>query len=121
MNTGLQDAHNLAWKLAFVFTHNANDYLLDTYHNERFNNAKKLVHTTDRAFGFISLIKYFRLYIKPYILQFILQPLYNGDFSRNIFIPGDRFPYVIYDSCHYHFVIFENEKSDKIIFFIEFI
>ncbi|CAF1555257.1 unnamed protein product, partial [Rotaria sordida] len=32
MNTGLQDAHNLAWKLAFVLTQSANDRLLDTYH-----------------------------------------------------------------------------------------
>ncbi len=31
MNTGLQDAHNLAWKLAAVLNGDASDSLLDTY------------------------------------------------------------------------------------------
>lgn len=35
MNTGIQDAHNLAWKLAFVIKHNVSDKLLDTYRVER--------------------------------------------------------------------------------------
>ncbi|MGQ3887427.1 FAD-dependent monooxygenase [Legionella sp. CNM-1927-20] len=35
MNTGIQDAHNLAWKLAFVIKGYASDALLDTYFNER--------------------------------------------------------------------------------------
>lgn len=35
MNTGVQDAHNLAWKLAFVIHYNISDHLLDTYYQER--------------------------------------------------------------------------------------
>jgi 2-polyprenyl-6-methoxyphenol hydroxylase-like FAD-dependent oxidoreductase len=35
MNTGIQDAHNLAWKLALVFDGLAGDALLDTYETER--------------------------------------------------------------------------------------
>ncbi|WP_131781665.1 FAD-dependent monooxygenase [Legionella gresilensis] len=35
MNTGIQDAHNLAWKLAFVINGYADDKLLDTYFSER--------------------------------------------------------------------------------------
>ncbi len=31
MNTGVQDAHNLAWKLAAVLTGQAGEGLLDTY------------------------------------------------------------------------------------------
>jgi 2-polyprenyl-6-methoxyphenol hydroxylase-like FAD-dependent oxidoreductase len=157
MNTGLQDAHNLAWKLAFVLTHNANDSLLDTYHNERFNVVKTLVQTTDRAFGFLTssnwFVRFCRLHITPYILQFIVQPLFNnlhilrqemflrisqlgisyrspmiydygasaGDFHRNTPAPGDRFPYVIYDPCSYHLVIFENQQLNQLNLFIEFI
>ena len=34
-NTGVQDAHNLAWKLAAVLHGQAGPALLDTYHNER--------------------------------------------------------------------------------------
>ncbi|MEU9044713.1 MULTISPECIES: FAD-dependent monooxygenase [unclassified Kitasatospora] len=35
MNTGIQDAHNLAWKLALVSTGQAGPALLDSYHAER--------------------------------------------------------------------------------------
>jgi 2-polyprenyl-6-methoxyphenol hydroxylase-like FAD-dependent oxidoreductase len=35
MNTAIQDAHNLAWKLAFVLHGRAGDDLLDTYEEER--------------------------------------------------------------------------------------
>jgi putative polyketide hydroxylase len=35
MNTGIQDAHNLAWKLAFVLKGHASEKLLDTYDEER--------------------------------------------------------------------------------------
>jgi 2-polyprenyl-6-methoxyphenol hydroxylase-like FAD-dependent oxidoreductase len=35
MNTGLQDAANLSWKLAAVVTGRASDSLLDSYHTER--------------------------------------------------------------------------------------
>src|SRR4029450_4820432 len=35
LNTGVQDAHNLAWKLAFVVRGLADDRLLDSYHPER--------------------------------------------------------------------------------------
>jgi putative polyketide hydroxylase len=34
-NTGIADAHNLAWKLAAVLTQGAGDALLDTYEDER--------------------------------------------------------------------------------------
>ena len=35
MNTGIQDAHNLAWKLASVLSGDAGDALVDTYEQER--------------------------------------------------------------------------------------
>ena len=35
LNTGLQDAHNLAWKIAAVEQGRASDGLLDSYHDER--------------------------------------------------------------------------------------
>ena len=51
MNTGLQDAYNLAWKLALVLRGQANEHLLETYHDERHPNAMSLINTTDRAFN----------------------------------------------------------------------
>jgi 2-polyprenyl-6-methoxyphenol hydroxylase-like FAD-dependent oxidoreductase len=54
MNTGLQDAHNLAFKLADVLHGRAHDAWLDRYEAERRPVAKTLVATTDRLFGFIT-------------------------------------------------------------------
>ncbi|SCC44531.1 FAD-dependent oxidoreductase [Bacillus wiedmannii] len=39
-NTGIQDAHNLAWKLAAVIKGKADPKLLETYHKERYPVAK---------------------------------------------------------------------------------
>lgn len=51
MNTGLQDAANLAWKLSLVLKGQAADELLETYNFERLPIAKKLLHFTDRIFS----------------------------------------------------------------------
>jgi 2-polyprenyl-6-methoxyphenol hydroxylase-like FAD-dependent oxidoreductase len=53
MNTGLQDAYNLAWKLALVVSQRAEARLLDSYEAERIPVAKRLLSTTDRAFQLI--------------------------------------------------------------------
>jgi hypothetical protein len=53
MNTGLQDAYNLAWKLALVVRGCAEDRLLDSYHEERRAIAQNLVRSTDRAFALL--------------------------------------------------------------------
>jgi 2-polyprenyl-6-methoxyphenol hydroxylase-like FAD-dependent oxidoreductase len=50
MNTGLQDAYNLAWKLGLVVANQADSTLLDTYEAERKPVAHRLLATTDRAF-----------------------------------------------------------------------
>lgn len=44
MNTGIQDAHNLAWKLAFVINHRVPDKLLDTYYVERSKIAQQNIN-----------------------------------------------------------------------------
>jgi 2-polyprenyl-6-methoxyphenol hydroxylase-like FAD-dependent oxidoreductase len=53
MNTGLQDAYNLAWKLALVVGGKADAALLESYHAERFPVAQRLLRTTDRAFRLV--------------------------------------------------------------------
>ena len=53
MNTGLQDAYNLAWKLALVVKGQADAALLDTYEAERMPVAQRLLRTTDRAFKLV--------------------------------------------------------------------
>ncbi|HLN58372.1 MAG TPA: FAD-dependent monooxygenase [Thermoanaerobaculia bacterium] len=53
MNTGLQDAYNLGWKLALVLSARADAAILDTYENERIPVARQLLSTTDRGFALV--------------------------------------------------------------------
>ena len=48
MNTGIQDAFNLGWKLASVVNGSAPETLLDTYEQERRPVGKRAVTTSDR-------------------------------------------------------------------------
>ena len=74
MNTGLQDASNLAWKLALVLKYKSSSKLLDTYQIERIKVGKKLLATTDRIFGFLTskniIILFFKQYFFPILLYF---------------------------------------------------
>ncbi|MBC8054858.1 MAG: FAD-dependent monooxygenase [Sphingobacteriaceae bacterium] len=73
MNTGLQDAYNLAWKLAGVIEKKYPAKILDTYAEERMPVAKMLLKTTDRMFtiaiGRSWFIKKFRNWILPLLLN----------------------------------------------------
>lgn len=76
MNTGLQDAYNLAWKLAFVIQGKAKSTLLNTYSAERRKIARKLVRTTGRIYNLVTsqnnFTKIFRLHVLPYLMKWIL-------------------------------------------------
>lgn len=50
MNTGLQGAHNLAWKLAAVVKGDAPDALLDTYQAERLSVAAAISQSSNENF-----------------------------------------------------------------------
>ena len=75
MNTGLQDAYNLAWKLALVEQGKAAHELLATYHEERDPVARELLKTTDRLFSTMSSDSFwqsiFRLYLVPFFVPLI--------------------------------------------------
>jgi hypothetical protein len=126
MNTGLQDAFNLAWKLAFVLKGLAKPALLSTYQKERLPFAKQLVQTTDRAFGITVnqnfIIKWMRMYVMPRLLGLMLKVKFieglifktvsqigirynESPLSRNASFgnfpvkaprPGERFPFFEY-------------------------
>jgi hypothetical protein len=55
MNTGIQDAHNLAWKLALVHRGSARGLLLDSYHAERHAIGSAILRGTDAATRAITL------------------------------------------------------------------
>lgn len=49
MNTGIQDAWNLGWKLALVVRGLADEKLLDSYERERWPVGRSVLRLTDRA------------------------------------------------------------------------
>jgi 2-polyprenyl-6-methoxyphenol hydroxylase-like FAD-dependent oxidoreductase len=51
MNTGIQDAWNLGWKLALVAHGRADDRLLESYNAERWPVGRTLLRATDRLFS----------------------------------------------------------------------
>lgn len=55
MNTGIQDAHNLAWKLALVLRGKSSESLLDSYNAERYVVGKDVVGLTDMATRMIGI------------------------------------------------------------------
>ncbi len=74
MNTGLQDAYNLAWKLAGVINQELQSTILESYAAERMPVARKLLQTTDRFFNLINsqnaFNRFFRNNILPKLIRF---------------------------------------------------
>jgi 2-polyprenyl-6-methoxyphenol hydroxylase-like FAD-dependent oxidoreductase len=68
MNTGLQDAYNLAWKLALVVENRAQAELLDSYEQERIPVARALLSGTDRAFRLVVANTWFAGLLRTKIL-----------------------------------------------------
>src|SRR5215216_7898142 len=136
MNTGIQDAYNLAWKLALVIKGEADETLLDTYNEERLANAKRLLETTDRMFELAAgshwLMSFIRTTIFPPVAGFMASletvskrvfPLisqigvnyregslsqHTGDESEHV-NAGDRLPYFLVDGQS----IFDKLKAPK--------
>lgn len=124
MNTGLQDAYNLSWKLWMVLSGTAGESLLSTYHTERYPFAKWLLKFTDRIFGFMTdnnvLFHLLRKHLLPFIFKTLsISPRITKRIFRTLsqiwysyddsplsvqhskqsltFKAGDRFPYVRID------------------------
>lgn len=89
MNTGIQDAYNLAWKMAMVIEGKLDNSVLETYNTERMENATHLLHTTDRMFDFISGTGWFTNFVRLHIF-----PLFASYATRNPGINKRFFPLV---------------------------
>ncbi len=87
MNTGLQDTHNLAWKLAFYIRGSASEDLLDSYQEERRPLALNIIRFTDLAYSFMItnsfLIRFLRLRLTPLLLQMISGKIRKNTGLRN--------------------------------------
>jgi 2-polyprenyl-6-methoxyphenol hydroxylase-like FAD-dependent oxidoreductase len=72
MNTGLQDAANLGWKLALVAAGRADASLLDTYHDEREPIARGLLSGTGFATRAASLANPVSIGLRNFLLRRLL-------------------------------------------------
>ena len=124
MNTGIQDAYNLAWKLALVMHAAAGEGLLDTYNEERLENAKNLLRTTDRMFQIVASDEWWLSLLRTNVFPPVAGYILGLDTVRNFIFPmlsqtginyrhsslsrhagdedfrvkaGDRMPYVVLD------------------------
>ena len=108
MNTGIQDGYNLAWKIALVIRQKADAKLLDTYNEERLENAKRLLQTTDRFFGFAAgtdwVMNFFRLHVLP--------PLAKHVFSLDV-VRRLAFPLVSQIGINYRHGSLSNHAGDE--------
>ena len=124
MNTGIQDAYNLAWKLAFVLRGAGGPNLLETYNEERLENAKNLLRTTDRMFQLAAGDEWWIALLRTNVLPPAANYLLSLESVRNFIFPlisqtginyrhsslsrhagdedfkvkaGDRMPYIVLD------------------------
>ena len=78
MNTGIQDAVNLGWKLAQAVRGNPDPTLLDTYDTERAPVGRMVLRFTDRAFTVATstnpVVRFARTRIAPALIPAVLAP-----------------------------------------------
>jgi 2-polyprenyl-6-methoxyphenol hydroxylase-like FAD-dependent oxidoreductase len=101
MNTGIQDAVNLGWKLAAVVREGAPERLIDTYAAERMPVSQRLLEHTERSYWgghheppdpdlVVAGIRRNRR--SQLDLAYPDSPLSGGDRSRGACRPGERAP-----------------------------
>ncbi|CAG8794801.1 27288_t:CDS:2, partial [Dentiscutata erythropus] len=89
MNLGIQDAHNLAFKLALVIRNRAinPDKLLNSYEQERLSVGKNVVYGTSFATKLLSdsdfITAFLRTSVAPFLFHFFPQLAFN--FQTNLF------------------------------------
>ncbi len=87
MNTGIQDGYNLAWKMALVLRGVADEKLLDTYNEERLENARHLLQTTDRMFQFGAGSDWFLAFIRTHVWPAVAKYVLSFDSVKNFVFP----------------------------------
>ncbi|MDQ3798577.1 MAG: FAD-dependent monooxygenase [Acidobacteriota bacterium] len=87
MNTGIQDGYNLAWKLALVLRGRASEKILETYNQERLENAENLLKTTDRFFNLVASPDAFLAYFRTHVFPYIAGAAFTLDAVKKFFFP----------------------------------
>jgi hypothetical protein len=123
MNTGIQDAWNISWKLALVLRGDALPGLVDSYEPERFPVAHSILNSTDQFFTMFTSQKPLWKMLRP-ILAPLLPDIVShfgigkrlsrntsqtwiayrdsavvaGDRSTKYARPGDRAPHALFET-----------------------
>ncbi len=87
MNTGIQDGYNLAWKMALALKGEADEKLLETYNEERLENARHLLQTTDRIFQFAAGSEWFLSFLRTNVLPSVAKYILNFDAVKHFVFP----------------------------------
>ncbi len=97
MNTGIQDAYNLAWKMALRLQGKVNEAALESYSTEREQNAVHLLKTTDRLFDMMAGTHWFWNFLRLKIF-----PLVVGYASKHHWLNKYLFPLLSQTGIRYH-------------------
>ncbi|MCA1588801.1 MAG: FAD-dependent monooxygenase [Acidobacteria bacterium] len=87
MNTGIQDGYNLAWKIVFVLKGKASAKILETYNEERLENAKNLLETTDRMFALAASSQWFIAYLRTRVFPYLARLAFSIDAVKKFAFP----------------------------------
>jgi 2-polyprenyl-6-methoxyphenol hydroxylase-like FAD-dependent oxidoreductase len=95
MNTGIQDAYNLGWKVALVARGEAAESLLESYDAERRPVGEKLLHFTDRFFALAvgggRLGRFVRRLLPTIAVRVLQLPVIRKRISRFVSQTGIRY------------------------------
>lgn len=87
MNTGIQDAYNLAWKLAFVLKKIAQPQLLDSYNQERLENARNLLKTTDALFDAEAGSGWLKSFVRMHVFPLVSGLVFSNPLVKKMLFP----------------------------------
>lgn len=95
MNTGIQDAYNLAWKIALVARGESPESLLDSYDAERRPVGEVLLRVTDRFFAIAvgggRVGRFVRRLLPTFALRLLQLPIARKEVARFVSQTGIRY------------------------------
>lgn len=111
MNTGIQDANNLAWKLKAAITRPGySNEILETYNTERIRVAKHLLNFTDRIFSAAVTQNKMLLAARNVLLPFAGSVLMNVSSGKRML-----FRFISQLNIHYHSNLLVRSEAVRIL------
>ncbi len=120
MNTGFQDAFNLAWKLSYVIQKKSAFSLLNSYQKERESVGKTLLKATEKASFMATLHALWFICLRNFILSFLLKKeAFQKKITKAISQTGIRYPKgtFLFESGRFPSSIKLGERAPDILFY----